>query len=244
VRLAYPEDAARDVAARVAKLQRRRAVLETPVPLEVLDNPGFELGAFDTPGRPAASIAGWEVVEPRRGRLAVVAGTGDAAAAGRGLAFALQEPQLGTGHAVMQALPYLDDGAVVLVLYGDVPLVRPQTLGPMVEAARGGALAVLTATLDDPHGYGRIVREDGVLRRIVAREMAGPASLFLESWRPLGAVTGQGMHALTPFVGVLMDADTWERLARYMQRRGAIPWMLDRLDALQREATERAPDRG
>ena len=85
---------------------------------------------------------------------------------------------------------------------------------------------------------------DGVLRRIVAREMAGPASLFLESWRPLGAVTGQGMHALTPFVGVLMDADTWERLARYMQRRGAIPWMLDRLDALQRESAERAPDRG
>lgn len=84
---------------------------------------------------------------------------------------------------------------------------------------------------------------DGVLRRIVAREMTGPASLFLESWRPLGAVTGQGMHALTPFVGVLMDADTWERLARYMQRRGAIPWMLDRLDALQRESAERAPDR-
>ena len=84
---------------------------------------------------------------------------------------------------------------------------------------------------------------DGVLRRIVAREMAGPASLFLESWRPLGAVTGQGMHALTPFVGVLMDADTWERLARYMQRRGAIPWMLDRLDALQRESVHRVSDR-
>jgi bifunctional UDP-N-acetylglucosamine pyrophosphorylase/glucosamine-1-phosphate N-acetyltransferase len=97
------------------------------------------------------------------------------ALAGRGLAFALQEPQLGTGHAVMQALPYLDDGAVVLVLYGDVPLVRPQTLGPMVEAARGGALAVLTATLDDPHGYGRIVREDGALRRIVEQKDASPA---------------------------------------------------------------------
>jgi len=87
VRLVYPEDAARDVADRVAKLQRRRAVLETPVPLEVLDNPGFELGALDTPGRPAASIAGWEVVEPRRGRLAVVAGAGGTATPGRGLAF-------------------------------------------------------------------------------------------------------------------------------------------------------------
>ena len=87
VSLAYPEEAARDVADRVAKLRRRRAVLETPVPLEVLDNPGFELGAIDTPGRPAASIAGWEVVEPRRGALAVVAGAGAAASPGRGLAF-------------------------------------------------------------------------------------------------------------------------------------------------------------
>jgi len=87
VSLAYPEDATREVADRVAKLQRRRAVLETPVPLEVLDNPGFELGAIDTPGRPAASIAGWEVLEPRRGALAVVAGAGQAASPGRGLAF-------------------------------------------------------------------------------------------------------------------------------------------------------------
>ncbi|MFM7243702.1 MAG: hypothetical protein ACKO40_05935 [Planctomycetaceae bacterium] len=86
-RLAYSDDAVRDVTARVATLRRRRAVLETPVPLEVLDNPGFELGALDTPGRPAASIAGWEVVEPRRGGLAVVAGAGDAASPGRGLAF-------------------------------------------------------------------------------------------------------------------------------------------------------------
>jgi hypothetical protein len=86
-RLDYPEEAARVVAARVEELKRRRAVLETPVPLEVLDNPGFELGAVDTSGRPAASIAGWEVVEPRRGALAIVAGAGEAGASGRGLAF-------------------------------------------------------------------------------------------------------------------------------------------------------------
>jgi hypothetical protein len=86
-RLEYPEEAARVVAARVGELKRRRAVLETPVPLEVLDNPGFELGAIDTPGRPAASIAGWEIVEARRGALAIVAGAGEAGTPGRGLTF-------------------------------------------------------------------------------------------------------------------------------------------------------------
>lgn len=85
--LSYPDDAVRDVAGRVDMLRRRWAVLETAVPLDVLDNPGFELGAIDTPGRPASSIAGWEVVEPRRGGLAVVAGAGGAASPGRGLAF-------------------------------------------------------------------------------------------------------------------------------------------------------------
>ena len=102
------------------------------------------------------------------------------ALAGRGLRFALQEPQLGTGHALMQALPHIDAHAdadadgVVLVLYGDVPLVQPQTLAPLVDAARGGALAVLTATLDDPQGYGRIVRESGAVRRIVEQKDASP----------------------------------------------------------------------
>jgi len=94
---------------------------------------------------------------------------------GRGLAFAMQEPQLGTGHAVMQALPQLDAGAVTLVLYGDVPLVRAQTLAPLLDAARGGALAVLTAVLEDADGYGRIVREGGTVRRIVEQRDATPA---------------------------------------------------------------------
>lgn len=97
------------------------------------------------------------------------------AMAGRGLIFALQEPQLGTGHAVMRALPHIDPAAPTLVLYGDVPLVRAQTLVPLVEAARSGTLAILTATLDDAHGYGRIVREDGAVRRIVEQKDATPA---------------------------------------------------------------------
>src|SRR5690349_10040650 len=68
----------------------------------------------------------------------------------------LQAEQKGTAHAVAQALPAIPDGARVLVLYGDVPLVQEQTLAPLLEAA---GLALLTAELPDPHGYGRILRK-------------------------------------------------------------------------------------
>src|SRR2546423_8067053 len=85
-----------------------------------------------------------------------------------GLLFALQEPQLGTAHALLQAEPHLRGcrGTLVL-LYGDVPLLRPATLRTLVEThhARGALATVLTAHVDRPFGYGRIVREDG---RIVA----------------------------------------------------------------------------
>ncbi len=70
----------------------------------------------------------------------------------------LQAEQLGTGHAVQQAMPQLSHDADVLILYGDVPLVRPQTLKKLVEAGRDG-IAVMTAELADPSGYGRIVRD-------------------------------------------------------------------------------------
>jgi bifunctional UDP-N-acetylglucosamine pyrophosphorylase / glucosamine-1-phosphate N-acetyltransferase len=87
---------------------------------------------------------------------------------GSGVAWALQEPQLGTGHAVMQALPQLEPEGTVLVLYGDVPLTEAATLRPLVEAASGGALALLAQDLDNPRGYGRIVRDGaGHVRRIV-----------------------------------------------------------------------------
>lgn len=68
-----------------------------------------------------------------------------------------QSRQLGTGHAVQQAMPGVPDAATVLVLYGDVPLIRPSTLRRLVE--QPGRLAVLVADLDDPTGYGRIVRD-------------------------------------------------------------------------------------
>jgi len=93
-----------------------------------------------------------------------------------GLAWATQEPQLGTGHAVMQALPELEGGGTVLVLYGDVPLIGAGTLRALVDAAAGGALAILTQRLDSPQGYGRIVRDtSGRVTRIVEEKDATPA---------------------------------------------------------------------
>src|SRR3954451_7699566 len=79
----------------------------------------------------------------------------------------LQAEQLGTGHAVRQALPHLSSDAQVLILYGDVPLVRVATLRRLLDAGANG-VALLTADLHDPRGYGRIVRTGaGAVQRIV-----------------------------------------------------------------------------
>jgi bifunctional UDP-N-acetylglucosamine pyrophosphorylase/glucosamine-1-phosphate N-acetyltransferase len=74
------------------------------------------------------------------------------------LTFARQEPQLGTGHAVQQAVPQIDPEARTLVLYGDVPLIRASTLATLIEAA-GNGLGILTVVLNEPTGYGRILRD-------------------------------------------------------------------------------------
>ena len=90
------------------------------------------------------------------------------------LAWALQEPQLGTGHAVQQALPHLKDGGTTLVLYGDVPLIQAETLKRLLQAAQD-ALAILTVELEDPSGYGRIVRNaKGEVVRIVEQKDSTP----------------------------------------------------------------------
>ena len=84
--------------------------------------------------------------------------------------FVCQEPQLGTGHAVQQALPYLQAGGTTLVLYGDVPLIRDATLESLISEP---GLRLLTATLGDPAGYGRIVRDKiGRIVRIVEEKDA------------------------------------------------------------------------
>ena len=82
--------------------------------------------------------------------------------AGEGaLRFALQSPQLGTGHAVQQAADQLDDEVPTLILYGDVPLCTEATLRRLLEAAGTDRVGLLTETMTDPTGYGRIVRSPG-----------------------------------------------------------------------------------
>lgn len=95
------------------------------------------------------------------------------------LAFALQEPQLGTGHAVMQALPELDDARPTLILYGDVPLITSATLQRLVLQAGNDKLAILTANVPDPAGLGRIIRENGEIKSIVEHKDASEAELAI-----------------------------------------------------------------
>ncbi|KVC64733.1 bifunctional UDP-N-acetylglucosamine diphosphorylase/glucosamine-1-phosphate N-acetyltransferase GlmU [Burkholderia stagnalis] len=130
-------------------------------------------------GRPLLShvIATARALQPSR--LVIVVGHGaeqvQAAVAAPDVQFAVQAEQLGTGHAVRQALPLLDPAQPTLVLYGDVPLTRVSTLERLVDAARDGRYGILTVTLDDPTGYGRIVRDPaGFVTRIVEQKDASP----------------------------------------------------------------------
>jgi bifunctional UDP-N-acetylglucosamine pyrophosphorylase/glucosamine-1-phosphate N-acetyltransferase len=121
-----------------------------------------------------------------------------------GLTFAAQEPQLGTGHALLQAEPALrgQSGTVVL-LSGDVPLLRPATLDALVRAhhGSGAAATVLTAVVDDPHGYGRIVRDaSGRITAIVEHKDASAEQRAI-------AEINSGIYAfdLAPLFGALAD---------------------------------------
>ena len=138
------------------------------------------------------------------------------------LSWALQEPQLGTGHAVQQALPLLDNTGTTLVLYGDVPLIQADTLKRLMQAAEGG-LAVLTVELADPHGYGRIVRnaagqvvriveqkdasaEERSIREINTGIMAMPTARLGEWLSRLSSNNAQNEYYLTDIVGMAVDA--------------------------------------
>jgi bifunctional UDP-N-acetylglucosamine pyrophosphorylase/glucosamine-1-phosphate N-acetyltransferase len=134
-------------------------------------------------GRPLlAHVLGTaRALAPRK--IVVVHGNGAeqvrAAFADAQVEWALQAEQLGTGHAVQQALPSISPDADVLILYADVPLVRPDTLKRLLDAARDG-LAVMTAELGDATGYGRIVRlPSGDLARIVEHGDASAEELAL-----------------------------------------------------------------
>jgi len=91
------------------------------------------------------------------------------------LAWARQDPPQGTGHAVQQAMPLVEDGDIALILYGDVPLIGVPTLQRLMAAASDRQLALLTVNMDDPTGYGRIIRNDaGKVTCIVEEKDASP----------------------------------------------------------------------
>ncbi len=137
------------------------------------------------------------------------------------LQFALQQPQLGTGHAVQQAIPLLkEDGEddVTIVLYGDVPLVQLPTLQALLVARQDG-LAVLTEILADPTGYGRIVRDqDGDVSAIVEHKdaseeeraiqevntgiIAAPTAALKRWLSQLNNNNAQGEYYLTDIIGM------------------------------------------
>ena len=141
-----------------------------------------------------------------------------------GLRFALQQPQLGTGHALLQAKPYLEgkSGTVVL-LSGDVPLLRPATLQALVETheSRGAAATVLTARVERPDGYGRIVREDGRIAAIVEHKDATAAHRAIDeinsgvyafaleplftALKSIGAANAQGEYYLPDLVRIYRE---------------------------------------
>ncbi len=96
----------------------------------------------------------------------------------------LQEPQLGTGHAVQQTVPVLPDDGMVLVLSGDVPLTQVDTLRALIETSGGDKLALLTIDFDNPAGYGRVVRSNdagrGAVQAIVEQKDANDAQKLIK----------------------------------------------------------------
>lgn len=131
----------------------------------------------------------------------------------------LQAQQLGTGHALLQATPKVADGHVVLVLYGDVPLIGRQTLRELVALAGPRQVALLTMTVDDPTGYGRIIRDaQGRVKRIVEQKdasveerrirecntgvLAAPAKLLKRWLEGLKADNSQREYYLTDIVAL------------------------------------------
>ena len=141
-----------------------------------------------------------------------------AAFADHDLKWALQAEQLGTGHAVKMAMPSIDDNRLVLVLCGDVPLLGAATLKKLVDQCAAGHVGVLTVDMDDPTGYGRILRDaNGQVTAIVEQKDATPAELgvseinsgvicapstALRRWLDaLSADNAQGEYYLTDIIG-------------------------------------------
>jgi bifunctional UDP-N-acetylglucosamine pyrophosphorylase/glucosamine-1-phosphate N-acetyltransferase len=177
-------------------------------------------------GKPLVQHVLDRAVELKPEQVCVVYGHGgDAvpqAMSNYGAKFIIQEPQLGTGHAVQQAMPHLTDDSRTLVLYGDVPLTQAQTLHQMRQAGEG--LVLLTVNLDNPTGYGRIVRNaQGAIQCIVEEKDANneqrkitevntgillaPTNKLREWLSKLGNNNAQGEYYLTDIVAMAVADD-------------------------------------
>ncbi|MEW6703380.1 MAG: bifunctional UDP-N-acetylglucosamine diphosphorylase/glucosamine-1-phosphate N-acetyltransferase GlmU [Pseudomonadota bacterium] len=156
-------------------------------------------------------------------RTIVITGHGadtvESAIAAPGLHFVRQMPQLGTGHAVQQTVPQLQDEGTTLILNGDVPLIAENTARALVQACGGEKLALLTIELDDPSGYGRIVRdaagavlgivehkdatpEQRAIREVYTGMMAAPSALLKRWVMALSNDNAQGEYYLTDVVAM------------------------------------------
>ncbi len=186
-------------------------------------------------GRPLLShvLATARSLEPRR--VVIVVGYGGDAVRSAieeaGVDWVTQAPQLGTGHAVMQVLPRLPRDGVILVLYGDVPLIEAATLVPLARGAARDRLALLVQHLENPRGYGRILRDgagrvtgiveekdasdaERAIRETNTGIMAAPSRRLAAWLARLGNDNAQGEYYLTDVValaaadGVAIDAST------------------------------------
>jgi len=163
---------------------------------------------------------------PESQRLNVVIGHGagliEQQLAAADIQFIQQTEQLGTGHAVQQVLPHINSDDIVLILYGDVPLIKESTLGSLIAKVSEESLALLTLNLNNPTGYGRIERDQqGKVIAIVEQKDASPAQLtitevntgvmavngsHLQRWLPmLSNDNAQGEYYLTDIIALATE---------------------------------------
>lgn len=159
-------------------------------------------------------------------RIHVVVGHGAEkvreAFAGQPIDWVEQTEQLGTGHAVLQATPGVDEDSIALVLYGDVPLIRAETLNHLIDLADDQHMALLTVNMEDPAGYGRIIRDrrgdiiaiveqkDATVEQLGIHEVntgiMAVSARHLKDWLPkLGNQNAQGEYYLTDIIEMAAD---------------------------------------
>lgn len=175
---------------------------------------------------------------------------------GQSLSWHLQAERLGTGHALMQALPEIAAEATVLVLYGDVPLIRRETLRRLLMGLEGHAISFLSAVVDDPRGYGRVMRDGrGHVRCIVEERdadegqravtevntgMLAARARALRRWLGrVGKENAQGEYYLTDCIGLAV-AEGGKVYAEICRDPDEIQGINDKLQLAQ---TERAYQR-